>query len=100
MSTTLHLADADRNFTEHPSVEQYIVDTGMCEDGTWATNNEMVAVAHLLRTCLFSYNMEDASWHRFTPQNVEVNYDDDVPHMCMYIRHPSDHFDVLSVLQN
>ena len=45
--------------------------------------------------------MEDASWHhRFTPQNVEVNYDD-VPHMCIYIRHPTDHFDVvLSVLQN
>jgi len=97
----LHLAEDDHNFTEHPSVEQYIVDTGMNEDGTWATTNEMVAVAHLLRTCLFSYNMEDASWHRFTPQNVEVNYDDDVPHMCMYIRHPTDHFDVvLSVLQN
>jgi len=63
----LHLADDDHNFTEHPSVEQYIVDTGMCEDGTWATTNEMVAVAHLLRTCHFSYNMEDDSWHRFTP---------------------------------
>ena len=72
----LHLADDDHNFTEHPSVEQYIVDTGMCEDGTWATTNEMVAVAHLLRTCLFSYDMGDASWHRFTPQNVEVNDDD------------------------
>jgi len=57
----LHLADDDHNFMEHPGVEQYIVDTEMYKDGTWATTNEMVAVAHLLRTCLFSYNMEDAS---------------------------------------
>jgi len=47
---TFHLADDDHNFTEHPSVEQYIVDAGMYEDGTWATANQMVAVAHLLRT--------------------------------------------------
>jgi len=33
----LHLADDDHNFTENPSVEKYIVDTGMYKDGTWAT---------------------------------------------------------------
>jgi len=88
-----HLSNGHK-FTEHPSVEQYIEDTGMYEDETWPQPTKWyVAVAHLLRACLFSYSMEDATWHRFTPQNVDVNYASDVPYMCMYIRHPTDHYD-------
>ena len=62
----LHVSDDGYDYTEHPSVEQYYEDTWMYTDGTWATTNDIMAVAHLLRTCLFSYSMEDATWHRFS----------------------------------
>ena len=94
------LSEFQCNLTEHPNVQQYIQESHMYANGIWATTNEMMAVAHMLRTCIFSYSMADATWHGFTPQEVEDDFNDDGANMAMYIRHPHNHFDVVcSTLQ-
>ena len=95
------LSEFQCNLTEHPNVQQYIQESHMYANGIWASTNEMMAVAHMLRTSIFSYSMANATWHRFTPQEVEEDFNDDGAYMAMYIRHPHNHFDVVrSTLQN
>ena len=89
------LSEFQCNLTEHPNVQQYIQESHMYANGIWATTNEMMAVAHMLRTSIFSYSMANATWHRFTPQEVEEDFNDDGAYMAMYIRHPHNHFDVV-----
>ena len=80
------------------SAEQYIQVTSMDKFGTWSTETEMVTLANLLQTCMFSYNTEDHSRHRYTPKNLDRTWQDDLTKMAIYVRHPYNHFDVLSTL--
>ena len=63
--------------------------------GTWGTDTEMVTLAHMLQTCIFSYNTEEHTWHRYTPENLDRTWQDDLTKMAMYLRHPYNHFDVV-----
>ena len=70
------------------SAEQYIQVTSMDKFGTWGTETEMVTLAHLLQTCMFSYNTEDHFRHRYTPENLDRTWQDDLTKMAIYLRHP------------
>ena len=78
------------------SAEQYIQVTSMDKFGTWGTETEMVTLANLLQTCMFSYNTEEHFRHRYTPENLDRTWQDDLTKMAIYLRHPYNHFDVLS----
>ena len=96
-----HMKFVDYYPPGYTSAEQYIQATRMDRFGTWGTDTEMVTLAHLLQTCIFSYNTEEHTWHRYTPENLDSTWQDDLTKMAMYLRHPYNHFDVvLSILQS
>ena len=56
---------------EYSSVAQYIMGTRMDRNGIWATDIEILTLAHMLNTCVYVYNPRDGSWNRYGPHNVE-----------------------------
>ena len=58
-----------------------------CE-GSWGTEIEMLTLAHFLQTPVLVYNTEHKGWLRCSPHGVDVNLDDDVTQMSMYVWHP------------
>ena len=96
-----HMKFIDYHPAGYTSAEQYIQATRMDKFGTWGTGIEMVTLAHMLQTCIFSYNTEEHTWHRYTPENLDRTRQDDLTKVAMYLRHPHNHFDVvLSTLQS
>ena len=88
----------DYHSAGYTSAEQYNQVTRMDKFGTWGTDTEMVTLAHMLQTCIFSYNTEEHTWHRYTPENLDRTWQDDLTKVAMY---PHNHFDVvLSTLQS
>ena len=96
-----HMKFIDYHPAGYTSAEQYIQATRMDKFGTWGTDTEMVTLAHMLQTCIFSYNTQEHTWHRYTPENLDRTWQDDLTKVAMYLRHPHNHFDVvLSTLQS
>ena len=68
----------------------------MDRDGTWGSDVEMMTASHMLNTTLCMYNMDDESWCTYGPHNVDyLSLNTSVTDVCMYIRHPHNHFDVV-----
>ena len=78
------------------SVQSYIAHTNMDQDSAWGTDIEMLTLAHLLHTTIYSYDTQCDRWSRYRPQDVERTLSDtDVSRTSMYIRHGRDHFDIV-----
>ena len=54
-----HMKFIDYYPAGYTSAEQYIQATRMDKFGTWGTDTDMVTLAHMLQTCIFSYNTEE-----------------------------------------
>ena len=69
----------------------------MDQDGEWGTDVEMLTLAHLLQTTVYSHNSTDNHWWRFSPHAVDRTIPNDNTQMAMYIRllHSAQHFEVV-----
>ncbi len=80
----------------YSSVQEYIHNTNMDREGTRGTEIEMWSLAHLLQTPIVSYVTLYTLTGIGTPYSkVDRTLNDDLTHMCMYIRFDSDHFTVV-----
>ena len=82
------------------SIQAYQLATRMNEASSWGTEVEMLTLAHLLQTPIFSYNTVEGHWHRFGPAEVDRQLHDNLTQKGMYIRHPPAHFDVVRAVIN
>ena len=83
------------HLSNYTSIQEYISHNNMDRDGTWGSDIEVLIMSHLLRTTVFLYNVEHASWCRYCPRHIERTLHDDTTQMSLYIRHPPAHFDIV-----
>ena len=72
----------------------------MDHDGEYGTEIEMLTLAHLLQTTIFSYNdtgNRGSSWGKFSPHMLDRTLPDDNTQMAMYIIlfRAREHFEVV-----
>ena len=78
------------------NIQQYITETGMDKESTWGTNIEILTLAHLLPTCVFSYNVQHHNWQRMSPATIDRSITEDTTEMSMYINYRDMvHFEVV-----
>ena len=77
----------------YASIAEYTTAKTMDRDGFWATEVEMLALAHMLHTTVFSYVCQLGKWHQYGPTSVEAHCN--VLPKSMYIRHTVNHFHVV-----
>ena len=80
----------------HDSVDAYIHSTHMDQSETWGTNVEILVLAHLLETNIYTFHSGTARWNLYSPTNVDSQLSCDVSQRAMYIKHIHDHFQVVS----
>ena len=80
----------------YTSVQDYVQHTGMSENTVWGGDIEIWVLAHLLKTCIFTYNTTDRNWYRFSPHSLDPTLCDDITQMSMYIRFTPGHYDVVT----
>ena len=86
--------------TSSPGViEQYITETHIDCVGTWGTDVEMFALAHLLDTAILSYVLSRNRWVKFSQCNVDYTLADCDQAMAMYIYHAVSHFEVVTSIE-
>ena len=82
-------------------INQYIAATRMDHDKTWGSEVEIMVLAHLLDTAVYSYDMA-RGWNRYTPANVYGQFDVSTrvnSQMAMYVRYNINHYDVVTSVE-
>ena len=59
--------------SSHTSVQSYIASSKMDDRGIWGKETEILALAHMLQTDMYSYNTEDYKWHKYGIADVDRN---------------------------
>ena len=80
--------------SSHTSVQSYIASSKMDKSGIWGTETEILALAHMLQTDIYSYSTDDCKWHKYGIADVDRN-ESDVTRISIYIHHPYNHFEVV-----
>ena len=83
-------------------MEEYIAKTRMEHAGAWGTQVEIIALAHLLNTPILTY-AGTLGWNRYSPSTAYGFLNASQPdgnQMALYIRHSSDHYDVITSLSH
>ena len=78
---------------EYSSIANYITATGMNLTG-WGGTPELFAMAHLLRTRIFTYSQQHATWQLHAPYRVDPSleiFESDTD-MAMFLFHTGDHY--------
>jgi hypothetical protein len=81
------------------SIQSYIASTGMDQDRAWGTDIEMLSLAHLLQTPVFSYSQQHGQWQRYSPHDVDRQLMDDIHQRSMYLLHTGNHFNVVGSIR-
>ena len=82
-------------------INQYIAATRMDHDKTWGSEVEIMVLAHLLDTAVYSYDTA-RGWNRYTPANVYRQFDVSTrvnSQMAMYVRYNINHYDVVTSVE-
>ena len=95
MVRTAHLLLFQHIRSSHTSVQSYIASREMDKSGIWGTETEILALAHMLQTDIYSYSTNDHKWHKYGIADVDRNESDDVTRTSIYIHHPQGHFEVV-----
>ena len=67
----------------------------------WGTDVEILTLAHMLKTPVYTYHEDTKSWNRYSPNAVERSLDENnISERGMYIRLAHSHFDVVSSVNN
>ena len=70
-------------------------------DREWGTDVEILTLAHMLKTTVYTYHEDTKSWNRYSPNAVEWFLDEsNIGERGMYIRLARSHFDVVSSVNN
>ena len=82
-------ANGHRNYLEsynggYTTVDSYLEQTGMANNGTWGTDFEMAILAHLLQTVIYSFKAGEF-WLAMFPGGVNRTIPEDVYGKSMYI---------------
>ena len=93
MQTIAHFL-LEHHIMHHNSIDDYIADNHMDLPGFWGTDIEMLALAHLLQTNIYSYDTSLQTWIIFHPGAVDGS-PRDVTQKSMYIVHYPNHFAVV-----
>ena len=72
MERTAHLLLFQHIRSSHTSVQSYIASSKMDKSGMWGTETEMLALAHMLQTDIYSYNTDDCQWHKYGIAEMKV----------------------------
>ena len=78
------------------SIDSYCQDTSMHMDGTWGSEIEILSLAHLLQTNIYSFDTSSDCWLLFAPNQLEPTLQLDFTAKSLYIMHHPSHFDVVS----
>ena len=95
MVRTAHLLLFQHIRSSHTSIQSYIASRKMDKSGIWGTEMEILALAHMLQTDIYSYSTNDHKWHKYGIADVDRNESDDVTRTSIYIHHPHGHFEVV-----
>ena len=76
-------------------MDEYIRATGTDRSSIWGTDIEILAIAHMLNTCVYIYVTQQGNWLRYRPCDVDRSLQPDDTRRAMYIRHIQNHFDVV-----
>ena len=82
-------------------INQYIAATRMDHDKTWGSEVEIMVLAHLLDTAVYSYDTA-RGWNRYTPVNVYGQFDVSTrvnSQMAMYVCYNINHYDVVTSVE-
>ena len=82
-------------------INQYIAATRMDHDKTWGSEVEIMVLAHLLDTAVYSYDTA-RGWNRYTPANIYGQFDVSTrvnSQMAMYVRYNINHYDVVTSVE-
>ena len=82
-------------------INQYIAATRMDHDKTWGSEVEIMVLAHLLDTAVYSYDTA-RGWNRYTPANVYGQFDVSTrvnSQMAMYVHYNINHYDVVTSVE-
>ena len=74
----------------YASIAEYTTAKKMDRDGFWGTEVEMLALAHMLHSTVYSYVCQPGTWNQYSPTNVE--------HTAMYFQSPCTSDIVLTIL--
>ena len=85
----------NKHLRGYTSIDQYIRATDMDKPGKWGTLTEILTLADLLKTCIYTYDTVRRKWSRHSPHFVDRTVTDDVTRKGMYLRHPVCHYDVV-----
>ena len=79
------------------SIEEHISNTSINEVNSWATTNEMSALAHLLKCNIYSYGTINQTWEPRFPNHIDPGIIEDVTQKSLYIVHVhGNHFEVVT----
>ena len=101
MPNIAHFLLGSPYFDEHyNSIQEYIADKRMDRDGSYGSHVEMLTLAYLLQTTIYSYNdigERGSSWCTYSPSMLDRTLVHDTTEMAMYIRliHAQEHFEVV-----
>ena len=99
MVRTAHLLLFQHIRSSHTSVQSYIDDNEMSEFGIWGTETELLTLAHMLQTDIYSYSTDDHKWHKYGIADVDRNESEDVTRISVYMHHPHNHFEVVQSIE-
>ncbi len=79
----------------------YIAATRMNQNRAWGSEVEVMALAHLLDTPIYSYDTV-SGWNLYIPGMVHGTFNfshTDTHQMAMYVHHAVNHYDVVNSVQ-
>ena len=88
-----------RSQDRYTTVGEYIQGSGMDKTGVWGTDIELLTLAHLLKTCIFSYDTQRDTWDRFKPSSIDKTVKTDLASSSLYLRHPQAHYEVVLAVE-
>ena len=70
----------------HTSIQSYIANSKVDVWGMWGSDIEILTLAHMLQTDIYSYSTEDCKWHKYAIAYVDASVSDDVGRTSIYTR--------------
>ncbi len=79
------------------SVQDYIMRQRIFDVGTWATEVEIMAMAHMLQIYIYTYDDVYKKWYRFSAESIDGSENiDEMTRLGIYLNHANRvHYDIV-----
>ena len=82
-------------------IDTYINSSRIEHDREWGMDVEILTLAHMLKTPVYTFHEDTKSWNRNSSNAVEQSLDEsNISERGIYIRLACSHFDVVSSIRN